>query len=711
MSESYTIYTVDTFDYEMFDDIKIVSKRSQKHLSRRPDTIIDLVTAFDIETTYYPEHKQSAMYVWQWAFGKDKVVIGRTWQDYIRFCKRLLRCLAGRKLIVYVHNLSYEFQFLKGAYNFNSEEVFAIQKRKILKASMSQLIEMRCSYIHANDTLAKFCEKMNVVHQKEENYDYEKIRESDTGLTESELKYICHDVVGLVEAIENEMEKDGDNLITIPLTSTGYVRRDIKTSINNKLRDVIVDMLPDRKLYDILREAFRGGNTHANRHYTGRITPNILSLDLVSAYPNELCNKLFPWKMKGVKPQDIMSVVKDTGYATVARYRFTNIRIINDSVGIPYLSYSKCRNVDNAIEDNGRIISADSLDTTLTDIDYQIMCKCYNWEDCTVKDMYYGVYKTLPYEIIRTLQYYFHLKTSLKNVPEKSHEYEKTKNKLNGIYGLMAQDPLHKRLNFTRDSFGVYIWDILFDDNNESLTKALLPYQWGVWTTAHTRYSLQQGIDIAGRNCIYCDTDSVKLCLPSLTDSDIDKYYHPYKTLNDTKQQTSRLHDVDPSGKHHYAGMWEIDGRYRRFLTWGAKKYAYETEENELRLTVAGVAKKAGAKELLEAGGLEAFFPGIRRETEEGEIYYTNGFTFKTAAGLEARYNDTILIKDDHVFTPNIALSPSTYTLSITEEYEDIIGDFPLYEKYVLRDIEQHAQRRARWNAQNALRKEAKNKK
>ena len=38
---------------------------------------IDVVSAFDIETSRIPDTEESIMYVWQWAFESD-VIVGRT---------------------------------------------------------------------------------------------------------------------------------------------------------------------------------------------------------------------------------------------------------------------------------------------------------------------------------------------------------------------------------------------------------------------------------------------------------------------------------------------------------------------------------------------------------------------------------------------------------------------------------------------------------
>ena len=63
------------------------------------------------------------------------------------------------------------------------------------------------------------------------------------------------------------MERDGDDLYTIPLTNTGYVRRDVKKAMKSYGYNRIQKLLPDYETYKLLRQAFRGGNTHANRYF------------------------------------------------------------------------------------------------------------------------------------------------------------------------------------------------------------------------------------------------------------------------------------------------------------------------------------------------------------------------------------------------------------------------------------------------------------
>ena len=137
----------DQFDFVKFRNIPI-QKRKVGNQSGKKDRYKDIITAFDIETTRIREIEQSVMYVWQWAFDDDLCVVGRTWEEFLYLADNLAYILPdGVKLVAYVHNLSYEFSFLSGIYDFKPEDVFCMDSRKILKCTMFGKIEFSgCGY-------------------------------------------------------------------------------------------------------------------------------------------------------------------------------------------------------------------------------------------------------------------------------------------------------------------------------------------------------------------------------------------------------------------------------------------------------------------------------------------------------------------------------------------------------------------------------------
>ena len=99
--------------------------------------IDNTVYTFDIETTSYlllngeiisasnylklsEEDREKAipqacMYIWQFSIN-DQVYYGRTWEEFKKFID-LLEANDDHKKIIYVHNLSFEFQFISSVLN------------------------------------------------------------------------------------------------------------------------------------------------------------------------------------------------------------------------------------------------------------------------------------------------------------------------------------------------------------------------------------------------------------------------------------------------------------------------------------------------------------------------------------------------------------------------------------------------------------------
>lgn len=661
------------FPLEWIEQVPEVKRKKGNQRTKKRRKYKDLITAFDIETTRLADIENSIMYVWQWQFGNAYTVVGRTWDEFTQFQKKLQSILDDTFLVVFVHNLSYEFQFLRGIYPFEPEEVFAVRSRKVLKCDMYNCFEFRCSYLHSNMNLDTYTKKMGVQHKKlTGTFDYDKVRYPWTELSEQELAYCIHDVQGLTEAIQIEMEHDGDNLYTFPLTSTGYVRRDAKKAMSEVSYNFVKGQLPDYEIYKMLREAFRGGNTHANRYYANYTLHNVHSVDRSSSYPDVMCNCKFPvsefYRLGDVPFDEVIKMLGKRQKACIMRVAITGAHLQRVDWGCPYLSIAKCRHVENALLDNGRIISADYLETTITDIDLKILLSEYAWTDIKFYDVATARYGYLPKPLIKTICQYYHYKTELKNVDGQELLYMKSKNKLNSLYGMCAQDPVKQSILFIDNDFKEQNEDeagLLLAYNR----KAFLAYQWGVWVTAWARYRLEEGIRLAhgdpddpnAPQFVYCDTDSVKY----LGEIKLDKFNR--ERIKDSRN--SGAYATDPAGITHYMGVYEQEHDMCEFRTMGAKKYVYrETPDSKLICTIAGVEKKKGGEELEAHGGITAFH---------------EGFTFVEAGGLEAIYNDMPpYIATEYEaegrtckITANVCLRHSTYTLGLTADYKRLLTE------------------------------------
>lgn len=660
-------YNVNNFDYNIISQFDYLKKPRGRQYTKDEKKILNVTCAFDIETTGLEKLEQSFMYIWQLAIGTDIVIIGRYWHEFIKLLEKLSEILEDYVyMIIYVHNLSYEFTFLKGIYEFSNEDIFALDRRKVAKCTMYKHFEFRCSYIQTNMSLKEFTHKYNVEHKKLEDFIYTKKRYPWTKLSKKELDYAINDVVGLVEAINEEMRLDNDTLWTIPLTSTGYIRRMAKRSMYGYNHRQLKAMLPDFEIYTMLAEAFRGGNTHANRYMADTIIHNVSSADRSSSYPDCQVNDKYPMSefylhTRKLDVDEVLDLIYKHHKAVLIRICFHDLELLDKLWGCPYLSRDKCRHVINGLYDNGRILEADYLETTLTDIDLKIVLAQYTFSSCDILKCADARYGYLPNQIRNLNIELYKKKTELKGIKEQEIYYMKSKNLLNSIYGMTVQRPVREPIIFTNNMFEL---DTSADPEElleKYYRKAFLSYAWGVWTTAHARYRLEEGIRLAGHNFVYCDTDSVKYI------GDIDWTAYNRERIRISK--ANGAYAKDAKGNMHYMGVFEAEEFMPRFKTLGAKKYCYEDEDKHLHLTLAGVSKKLGAEELEARGGLEAF---------------KDNFIFVKAGGNEAIYNDNVnksikINNKEIIITDNLYLKPSTYTLGMTEEYIRLLEDSELW--------------------------------
>lgn len=684
--------------WPILDDLcetPILKRKQGEKVGKHGRYYKDVILSLDIETTRLPGKADpktgvipanddiSFMYIWTFAIDNRYVIYGRRWHEVTELLSILSNaCDEKTSFLIFIHNLSFEFQFMKGIYKFDKDEIFAVKPRKILKCTMyDRTLEFRCSRLHSNMSLDEYTHKFNARHGKLENanfsedgFDYTKKRYPWTELPEKDLQYCFHDVIGLNEAIFIEMTMENDNLYSFPLTSTGYVRRDVKKNLVNQI-SLIRHIQPSYHVYELLRLAFRGGDTHANRFYIrdpdGKqlILENVHSADRESSYPDVMCNCEFPLAFRKYKINssanlnDTLKYLRDNHLACLIYVSFDKIELQDYFYPCPYLTIDKGVEKIKYVNDNGRLIQAEKYDCVLTDIDLQIVLSEYKYQESFIYEMYISDYAMLPQEFRNVVIDYFERKTKLKHVEGQEVYYVKSKNKINACYGLTAQNPVKANLDFQIgeiiDEFVPSTEKTKEELLQEYAKKAYFTYQWGVWVTAWARLRLRELIDITGYNFVYADTDSVKY-IGEVDFSD----YNKKRILESTK---NRAFALDSFGKYHYMGFLEDEGTYDKFTTMGAKKYAY-VKNGVLDCTISGVVKKKrkGGKELEAHGGIEAF---------------QEGFTFYEAGGNEIVYCDhprlPFMIVDGGVIEimPYATIRPSTYTLSVTDEFDTLLTE------------------------------------
>lgn len=243
------------------------------------------------DSKYYRENeieKACVPYIWQFGIN-DKVYYGRVFMDF----EIILRNLSSKNTTkyIYVHNLSYEMQFLVDIFQSNNWHIVDMCARNIhapIQFKIQELnIVFRCSYMLTNLSLEKSALKYTNVEKATGDLDYNRVHSPYSQLDKKELYYCEQDIVTLYEIIKY-FRNQYNHVQNIPLTQTGEVRRALKKELDYWYFKKQWSLVPNERIYIYLLSAFQGGITHANALYSNQILYNVWSYDINSSYPFHL---------------------------------------------------------------------------------------------------------------------------------------------------------------------------------------------------------------------------------------------------------------------------------------------------------------------------------------------------------------------------------------------------------------------------------------
>ena len=589
---------------------------------------LNIECSFDIETssTYTKDGKKFAfMYLWGFGIGEhgDYLKYGRTWKEFQELLNHVaneLNISINRRLVIYVHNLGYEFQFFRKLFEWDT--VFSVDDRKPIKALTKGGFEFRDSYILSGYNLESLAKNL-VKHKNKKmvgNLDYNLVRHYNTPITDEELEYMENDVTIILNYINEQLEQYG-NITKIPLTNTGRVREYVKHKCfytegkskyksskgkQKNYRYIMESLTLESDEYLKLKKTFMGGFTHSNPIHTDKVLKGVYSIDFTSSYPSVMIAEQFPMG-RGFSPtkEEILKNGYDyylENFCCVINISVQNLKniFIYDS----YLSESKCKIEGEKLINNGRVFSAEYLNTYLTDIDYTIFKRCYSWDRIQFHELICYPKAYLPKPIIESILELYQDKTTLKGVEGKEIEYLLSKGMLNAIYGMTVTDIVKDEITYD-DEWGVESVSIEEEIEKYNQKKSrFLFYPWGVWVTAYARRNLWLGILSFKEDYIYTDTDSIKFFNYSKHEPFINGYNNmvigkQLKTLEYYNLNPNLLSPKTIKGESKPLGVWDFEGYYTRFKTLGAKRYLVE-EDEKLYLTVAGLSKMNGINYMIE---------------------------------------------------------------------------------------------------------------
>lgn len=661
-------------------------------------------SAFDIETSSFEDGmgKHAAMYAFTFGIN-GRSILGRTWEEFLSLLSRLKSFYSlgpDKRLVVFVHNLAFEFQFLRKRLVW--EEVFSNDERTPIYARTVDGIEFRCSYLLSGYSLAYLGDhilRKYPVRKMVGDLDYSKVRFAETPLTPKEKRYILHDGMVVMSYVQELLENEG-GMDKIPLTKTGFVRKYCRqqcffggskshdgstTKDYERYKSLMKELVVSAPEYVELKEAFQGGFTHANRFYVKDLLHKVTSFDFCSSYPSVMVLDYFPMSAAETVPETMWTKkgmeMLMRNYCVLFRLSADHLRKRDDHHQDSPISSYKCRNLVRPVLDNGRLLAADHFETTMTELDYDVYSRFYAWDNEIFSDVKIYRRGRLPRPFVLSILKLYKAKTELKGVEGRETEYQNSKEKLNAAYGMSVTDVAKPEIlydnekGWTSDTFSLE--DAI--GKYDSSKNRFLFYPWGVWVTAHARHNLFSGIEACGMDYVYSDTDSIKILHGEKHQDYIDSYN---KRITGKIESASRALNLPEEyfrpktvqGKVKTIGVWEHDATYSRFKTLGAKRYM-DTVERKTSLTVSGVDKRTAIPYLRKMAWRKK--SSVYDLFDEG-LYLPAGASGKRCHTYidfaeEGDTKDYLGVVRHWSELSSVHLAESDYSLSLAPDFEDLV--------------------------------------
>lgn len=616
----------------------------------------DAVIMFDTETSKKKDGtKNNHVVAWTIsirAFDMNIVTLwGQKPYDLVSVIDMLHDIMPGDKTIIYAHNLSYDWQFVRkfmfDGWGYPLKQLNTKPHYPISIEFENGLI-LRDSLILAQRSLDRWAKDLNAEHQKAcGKWDYDRIRNQSDELNADELEYIEHDTLAGVECLDILRHQLNKQVYSMPYTATGIVREDVrKIGKKNRGNNLFQSAVPDYELYKIMEYTFHGGYTHANRHEINYVN-QATCYDFASDYPACMLMKKFPMErfmsVNDCGIDTIINNMEDNAY--IFKLIMIRPRLKNGNDPMPALQSYKCFYKINPVIDNGRILQADEIEIYLTDIDLKVIIDRYDFDKAYCTEVY-AAYKTyLPRWLTDYVYSLFEAKTMLKGGDKVL--YNLSKAKLNSCFGMCCQRSIAADIieEYESGEFNYISSDLeeKYQKYTESHTHVLL-YQWGIYITAYAFQRIYElGSCISGQ-WLYSDTDSAYAT--EWDQAALDQYNQRTRS----ELLAAGYGPVIKDGREYWLGVAEFDGQYSEFISQGAKRYACRDMEGKLKITVAGVPKS----------GVECLHDDIRN-FKKGLIF--DGLTTGKLTH-EYIYTDKIYIDDQGNETgDSVNLTPCDYLL------------------------------------------------
>lgn len=403
---------------------------------RKRDISANLIICADTETSKEKHSKEPVQnYVVAWSVcvfnymnNRKCVYYGHRPDSIVAFLGKLQHDIdAG--IIVYWHNLNYDYTFLRQfiyeKWDYPDYQLAVKPHKPLMIRWKAPQITFKDSLILAQRSLERWAKDLNVDHQKAVGaWDYEKIRTQKEDFTADELLYISNDVLAQAECIDTlRIMLQVGAVCDMPLTSTSIIRNEARKRSRGAKREGRIkwyhkyrEIAPPLPVYRMLERAYHGGFTHANRFTIGDVFNDVVGFDFASSYPFTMMAEKFPMDsfepFPDATPERILKLKDDFGFVfDLLIYDFE----LKPGLEMPYLQRSKITKwSDDYVLDNGRVISGSLAQITYTEIDLELFCSTYDFKMIAVKNCYMSAKAYLPEWLRQYIYELFVEKTTLK---------------------------------------------------------------------------------------------------------------------------------------------------------------------------------------------------------------------------------------------------------------------------------------------------------
>ena len=600
-------------------------------------------------------------WVYQWAvkFG-DHYIYGRKPSEIIEMMQNLCEYYHlsnEKKIILCIHNASYDLQYLKQFLKQYDPFVdyLAIDSHGIIQCDVIGF-KIICSYKMTNLSLSALADNYSSKYSKAVGeIDYNIIRYQDSELTPSDWFYMFSDVASQYDGIKGFLKMQGYTYpYQAPITSTGFVRANCRKASRQakNWHQKFYETRLDLEQYNQLRRCFMGGVCISSMYYSGLTirSDRLRHKDFTSRYP---ATQLMLYMPKGkpnwygqVKSQKELDLLCNTYFCCFV-LTLWNVHI-KKGVTAPCIPHSKVTHAEECLKVNGKVVYAKMLTITVCELDYKWIKRQYTFTDIAVNKMLIFERGKMPKWLRNVVFDYFKNKCT---IDKSSILYQKSKNMLNGIYGMTATAIL--REVYKMNDICVLTKQAQSETElNASLNRYyrsynnFMCYQYAIWTTSASRDCLYTMIEATGdndgngddltdvyKNFLYCDTDSVFYLESPENKKRMEEY---------TERCKQEAIEAGAYVGDKYLGLPTDEPPLRAFRGLHSKCYAMEEQDKDgeykLNVVIAGIPKKA-------TRWINGELVTMTNAEELGSIdNLDDGFTFKHCGGTRCVYNERDII-------------------------------------------------------------------